>query len=233
MASQFGALTDHFSMATSDLILDDATSDPDALSRADAPDENGDIAASTWFGNTAAALKTVACTYKLKSGTLALATLLCGELETGVVVESINVSTSNTEWPTVEVSGKLGTNAITAPTGFLNTFKMPTLTINGVRQAQVMGFTTDAACRLNGSSISGSVDLAQTEDGLGEPAAHGVSGGVIEGTADFVGITSAPSWTVTLTGATETKAPGEAESQAAYHTGSGAFEAILTRDASA
>jgi len=51
--SQFGALIDHFSMATDDLILVDAKSEDDALSRADAQDENGDIAAATWFGNTA------------------------------------------------------------------------------------------------------------------------------------------------------------------------------------
>jgi len=229
--SQFGALTDHFSMATTDLILIDSKIEDDPLSRADAQDENGDIAAATWFGNTAKELKTVSCTYQLQSGTLDTATLRCGELAVQVFASSVGVSTSNSDWPTVEVSGKLGATTITAPTGFLNTFTLPSFTLTGTKKAQLMGFTTETGCRLTASAFSGSVDLAQTEDGLGEPAAHGVSGGAGEGTADFVGITTAPAWTVTLVGATETKAPGEAEPQAAYHTGSGAYEYILTRDA--
>ena len=225
--SQFGALTDHFSMATADLILIDSKIEDDPLSRADAQDENGDIAAATWFGNTAKALKTASCTYALKSGTVSLSTFVLGEIATGVFVESINPSTSNSDWPKVEVSGKLGTETITNDAG--KTYTLPTLSLSGIKRAQEMGFTTGAGCRLTASSFSGSVDLAQVEDGLGEPAAHGVSGGVGEGSADFVGITTAPTWTVDLADATETKAPGEAEPQAAYHTGSGTYEIILER----
>jgi hypothetical protein len=129
----------------------------------------------------------------------------------------------------VEVSGKLGTKGVTNDAG--KTYTLPSFILKGMKQAQEMGFTTGTGCRLTASAFSGSVDLAQVEDGLGEPAAHGVSGGVGEGSADFVGITAAPAWTVSLVDATETKAPGEAEPQAAYHTGSGTYEFILTRDA--
>lgn len=232
--SNFGALTDHFGLATADLILVDSSSETDALSRADAEDENGDIAASVWFGNTAKDLKSVSCSYLLKSGTLNLNILACGEctVEAAIVgvIESIEAGTENKGWPKIDVSGKLGTKAVTAPTGFKNTFKLPSLTLKGMKQAQPMGFTVEEGCRLTSSTLSASIDLAQAEDGLGEPAAHGISGGVISGSAEFVAITDAPAWVVTLPDATETQAPGVAEGQAASHTGTGTFEAILVRD---
>ncbi len=226
--SDFGALTDHFGYASSDLILVDSSADPNPETRTDATDENGDIAASTWHG--AGGIEDISCTYALKSGTLNLNTLVVGEkTATTQFIESIEVAPTNAQWPQITVSGKKGLVAITAPDGKLNTFALPSITIKGIKAAQEMGFTTGANCKLTGASLSASCTMEQQDDGVGDPAAHGVSGGVMTVSADFVRITAAPSWTVTLADAEETKAPGVEQGQAAYHTGTGTYEYILTR----
>ena len=241
MADGFGAYTDHFSILTItsgagtlanvlEITAESKTADP--MSRADANDENGDIAASTWYGNTAGTLYDASNTFVCKSGSFSLSVLDLGELSTGVVVTGIEVGTSNDGWPQITVTGKLGPGAIVAPTGFLNTFSLPDITITGAKRAQLLDFTIDAGSRLTGSGISATVDLAQTEDGEGEPVAHGISGGILTQTADLVRVTAAPAWTQGATW-TETQTPGVDGGQAAYHTGSGAAEKILTRDASA
>jgi len=244
MANDFGALTDHFGILTivnGAGTLDDvfelvaSSKTPIALSRGDATDENGDIAASTWYGQTTEAdLYEASSTFAMKSGTMEVDVLQLGELVAGSVVTGIEISTGSDGWPQFTFNGTLGAETIVAPTACTNKFTMPDgLTVLGVRRAQLLGFTIDEGCRLTGSSLSASVDLASQADGLGEPVAHGVSGGVMTGTAELVGITAAPAWTVTLADASETQVPGADEGQAAYHTGSGAYEIILTRDASA
>jgi len=74
--SDFGSLTDHFSMATDSLILIGSTNTPVAKSRADDLDENGDIANAQWFGG--GDVEDVTCEYLLKSGTLILTRCLLG-----------------------------------------------------------------------------------------------------------------------------------------------------------
>ena len=233
--ANFGGLNDPFTIATEDLILQEQpTYQVDALDRADATDENGDIAASAYYGNTEGELISVSATYVLKANTLDLSTLKCGELSTGVVVESIEATTGNGgEMPKITVTGKLGTKAITAPSGHLNTFSLPEVTLTAAFRAQEMGFTTGEGCRLTGSTLTASVTLSQEEDGLGEPVAHGLSGGTIEVSADFVAITADPSWTVSAEWLTETQEPGRSEGQAAWHTGTGTAAGTLSRDSAA
>jgi hypothetical protein len=237
----FGALTDHFGILAIvdgagtlgdilELIASPKT--PDPMSRADAPDENGDIAASTWYGNTAGALYEASSTFTVTSGTLDTALLKLGELSTGVVVTGIDGGTDNGGWPTITVKGKLGTEAIVAPTGKLNTWTLPSWSIVGAKRAQLIDFTVDVGTRCTSSGFAASIDLAQTPDGLGEPVAHGVSGGVCTLSANIQSVTAAPAWT--LAGDwTETQAPGADEAGAAYHTGTGTAEQILERDAAA
>jgi len=229
MSNKFGALTDHFSLASDDLVLVDSSEVPVAQDRTDAQDENGDITASAFHGNTAGDLKEVSCTYALKSGSLNLNTLYLGELETGLVATSLEASTSNTEWPQITISGTKGVEDVCNPDSAGTRFQLPNITLQGCKRAQIMGFTVGDNCKLTGSSLSASIELAQQEDGEGEPVAHGVSGGTYEVSADFVGITASPSWTVTLAGLTETQTPGSAEGQAAWHTGSGTAAGTLTR----
>lgn len=235
----FGALTDHFSILSIvdgsgtlgdilELIASPKT--PDPMSRADALDENGDTAASTWYGNTAKALFEASSTFTVKSGTLDTALLKLGELATGVVVTGIDGGTDSGGWPTITVKGKLGTEAIVAPSGKLNTWTLPSWSIVGSKRAQTIDFSVGAGCKCTSSGFSASIELAQTEDGLGEPAAHGVSGGVCTLSANIQAVTAEPAWTLSGNW-TETQAPGADEGQAAYHTGSGAAEQILERDA--
>jgi hypothetical protein len=236
--SNFGALTDHFGLASATLILVNSSSTLIEQSRGDAQDENGDIAASTYFGNTTQAMAEVSCTYALKSGTLNINTIKLGALAASATVlrESIEVATSNSEFPQVTVSGRKNIIAITAPTGKLNTFTLPTYTLTGIKQAQLIGFTIGAGCRLTGSSIGASVEMAQQDNGLGEPIAHGVSGGTGTISAELVRVTAAPAWTLLTTspwdtaGLTQTQAPGLEEGQAAYHTATAAAQFTITRD---
>ena len=231
MGTNFGAETDHFSLASSDLILQESSKVEQAESRGDALDENNDIAAATWYGNTDVVLYDASCTYVLKSSTLNLNTLDLGEISTGVFISTIEAATENAGWPILTVTGVLGASAMVAPTGFLTTFSLPSLTLTAIKQAQELGFTTGAYCKLTASSFAANCEFARVDDGDGEAVAFGVSGAFATGTGTFVRITAAPSWTVTLTGASETAAPGEEEPQAAYHTGTGTYEVIISRDA--
>jgi len=243
MANDFGALTDHFSIltvthnttGTMDDILElvDSSKTPVAMSRGDAIDENQDVAAATWYGNTSGTLYEASSTFALVSGTLPMAELDIGELTAGSIVASYEITTSNGGWPQLTFTGRLGCQTVVAPTGLLNTFSIPAITITAIKQAQLIGFTVDAACRITGSSFSAACDIAQQDDGVGEPAAHGVSGCIATVTAELVRVTGACAWTPTFSGLTETQAPGASEGQAAYHTASVAAELVIARDASA
>ena len=216
--SDFGALTDHWGYASATLKLVDSSKTPVAESEAQALDENGDLAAQTFFGNDGGDIADASCTYALISGTLNLNTLSLGELSTGQVVESIEAATSNGAWPQITVTGKLGTAAFQAPTGKTAKAALPSLTLTGGKFAQVMSFTVGDGCKLTGCSFSVAGEITQQDDGLGEPVAYAMSfNNAPEVTAEFVAVTDAPSWTPTGS-LTEVQAPSLAEPQAAYHT---------------
>ena len=240
MPAQFGAKTDHFGIldiadgvGTLGDVLEiiDSSATPDAQSRADATDENGDIAAATWHGNTDGALQEASSTFVLKGASLDTAKLVAGEIEVGKIITSIEVATSNGDWPKITVSGKIGTKAVVAPPLLKNTWKFPTFTITGAKRAQLLGFTVGEDCKLSDSSISGSVDIAQHEDGVGEPIMHGVSGGMLTMSANLTAIEAAASWTHPASW-TETQKPGTTEGQAAYHTASVTAESVWEREPS-
>lgn len=229
MGTDFGSLTDHFSMASASLILVGSTNTPVAKSRADDLDENGDIANAQWFGG--GGVEDVTCEYLLKSGTLNLNTLSLGELSEGVAVSSISVATSNSDYPKISVTGKIGLETMVAPTGKLNTWKLPSITITANKYAQPMGFTYSTG-RLTGCTLEASCEISEVTDGLGEPAAHGVSGA--SGTISSEWGSEEPTITYTLTepyGVTQ--APAITEPQAAFHTHTAAAEFILPRGESA
>ena len=235
MTVPFGALTDHFGILAivngagtlaDCLTLVGSSKTPIALSRADAQDENGDITASSWFGAPATMFE-ASSTFAVKSDSFSLNLLKCGYIATTKAILSIDVKTENGAWPQITVSGRLG--CIDPAT--LKTYTLPAFTISGKKQAQPIGFTVTAGCKLTGSGFSASVDFAEQADGVGVPCAQDVSGGVLTGSGDFVGVTAVPAWTVTgITGAVETQAPGNDEPQAAYSTGTGTWEMMLSVD---
>lgn len=232
--SAFGGLTDHFGLATSNLVLVDSESTPVAQNRVDAQDENGDIVASAFHGNTSGDLSEVSCTYSVKSGILNTSDLKCGEIVEGgtrIIITSIEVSTSNDGWPQVTVSGTAGAFDVCSVSGKLNTYTLPSVFIAGCKRAQPIGFTVIEG-RLTSSSISASVEIAQQENGVGEPVAHGVSGGTLEVSAELVRIDAAPAWSITTPGIglTETQAPSVSEGQASWHTSTATAAGTLERD---
>lgn len=250
-ATSFGALTDHFGILAfthgegtlGDVLkLVASSKTPRAQNRADALDANEDVAASAYSGNSAGSIYEVSCTYALVSGSLPLTELKLGEISSGILAESIEVSTSNGGWPQITVTGFLGTETITAPSGYLNTFTLPAITVTGIKQAQLLGFTVSAG-RLTASKITFNCTLAEQADGVGEPAAHGVSGGTGEVTAEFVRVDDQPAWALAAVLADSgdgavfmaevTQAPGADEGQAAWHTASGVAAFNLVRTASA
>ena len=249
-ATSFGALTDHFAILA---IVHDAGTLDDimvlvasskvrrAQARADAQDANEDIAASAYSGNSAEEITEVSCTYALKSGTLDISDLVIGELAVQIFAESLELTTANGGWPQITVTGYLGLETITAPTDYTNQFTLPAISVIGMKQAQVLGFTVTTG-RLTGSKIGFNCSMAEQLDGVGEPAAHGVSGGTGEVTADFVRVDSAPAWELAAVLADSgdgavfmaevTQDPQADEGQAAWHTASGAAGFSLARLAS-
>lgn len=239
MANDRGALTDHFGILAiaqggdtlGDFIkLVESTKVPIPNERADAKDEYGDIVASSYYGNSGGTLYDASSTFAIYRGTVQLDMLKLGELSTGVVVESIEVTTSNGDWPMIKVSGKLGMDAVQVPDGKLATATLPAdIDILGAKMAQTMLFSVGAGCRLTASALKATGKISQVDDGLGEPAAYAVEFETAEITADFVRVTAAPSWTVSSP-AVEKQAVGSTEPRAEYHTGSGSAEVALTRD---
>lgn len=238
MANDFGALTDHFGILalTHDggtmadvLELVDSSKVPIAKSRADAQDESGDVAASTYYGNAAGALYTASSTFRLKSGTISLNEFTIGELATGKVVNDVEASTANSQWPEIKFDGILGTPAIQAPTGKEAFATLPDIDIVGAKLAQVMDFTVGAGGRLTGCTFKASATLDQANDGMGEPVAYAISFSPATVSAEFVRVTAQPAWTVSSP-LVETSAPSTVEPEAAYHTSSAEGEIPITRD---
>jgi len=242
--SNWGALTDHFGILAivdgegtlGDILeLKESSKTPVAKSRSVATDENGDIAAATWFGPDGT-LYDASSTFILKTGTLDLSLIKLGETTAGTIRASLSVATDNGEWPTIEVTGKLGAETVTAPASKLNTFSLPEIDVLGIKAAQnfggaaANGFAVAANTKLNSSSLEFSIDIAESTNGLGVPIAHGVSGGVGVLSATIVRITAAPGWTLDTDQWTETAAPGEEEGEAEYHTGTGTAETYIERD---
>jgi hypothetical protein len=227
----FGATVDHLGFAVAnELLLVSSSKTARAKTRADANDENGDPGASTWFGQATPVIYDVECEYELVAGAdLDIASLVIGAKETNPVsgrcASSLRVTTSNGAVPRIAVSGMLGALDVAN----MGTWAPPSITIYGRKQAQVLGFTVTAGCKLTGSSFELSLDEYQTANGVGTPTLHSLSGAVARVTADFVEVTVAPAWTVTLSGLTEVQPPGSDTPGPEYPTGQGVAEIIVAR----
>lgn len=228
----FGARTDHFGLETQDLVLVDSSAVKVAESVERAEDENGDFADEEKHGQNAEGdLAEASCTYALKSGTLNLNTLKIGEKTVGNIITSLEATTSNGAWPQIVVAGQINAETVTAPPGKKNTWTIKdSIELVGAKRAQLMDFTIGVGCRLTGSSYSASVDVASQADGLGIIVAHGVSGGVVQQTAEMVRITAACTWIPGETWLEEQK-PGSEEPQANFEvSGTATASKILARD---
>ena len=177
------------------LTINGVTRTPIAKSVATVSDEYGDLKAKTVYGAAVTMFEATA-EYKLKSGTLDIANLFLGQCATaGTFITAISIKTSNSDWPTISVTGSVGKTLEAAPTGFLNKWALPAITLTGKKLAQTFGgagaggkgFAVTADDTVNGSGLDFSVNLAETTDGEGLPVAFSLSGADGSMSADIAG----------------------------------------------
>jgi hypothetical protein len=228
----FGVITDLVAGdATAVLKTQNFSSVPHAKTGAYAIDEFGDSVAATYYGDQGSAgtlASDISYELVLSAGSFDMADLVLGGKGSGLVMTSVEVTTKNNEWPKISVSGRDAVS--TADLTGMGTWALPTLTINGRKKAQPIGFTVGVGCKLQGCGVTAKVDDANEAGDLGEEAAYDVDNGILTGTADLMEVTAACTWTIDVPfGATETQVPGEDKSNTAYGNATGAFELVLTR----
>jgi hypothetical protein len=232
-ATNFGARTDHWGLATTNLILVESSSVPVARTVERAEDECGDYADIDTHGQNASAdLADISVTYELQSGTLNINTLQLGEINANQIASTVSIVTANGAWPRITVSGQDNTETVVAPSGKLNTWTIPdSITLTGRKCAQPFDFTYVDGMKLTDSSYEAAVEITPAFDGVGTVTAHGVSGGQLTQTAGMTKITVAPDWTV---GATwkDVQDAGQEEPQAGYETATMSAEKNMDRGTS-
>jgi len=214
----FGIGTDHFGLDSATLTLIESSSTPAPVSIEQAQDADGyTVAEDSYEGGPAAELS---CTYRLISGTLNLNTLAIGG--TAPAPTSIEVSTSNSEWPTITVTGYDGVAGE-------DSWTLPNITISGKKQAQVLDFTVGENCRLTSSSLTASGEIHHALDDAGTVGATAITGANCEISAEMVEITGVCAWTPGETWI-ETQAPGSSNGNIAWGTASATASKMLTID---
>ncbi len=179
----FGAVTDHFGYADTNWRLQSASKDPRS-ENATAEDSFGDVACETVF-DTGHNYEAVYEVIKGDTGNNVEwpATLKGGTIVGGIAITSANIETSQTEKPRVTVSGEdIGA---ADSTGFA-TYSWVLPTIKARKQAQAMGFTPAAGARVTSASMSCSVEMAATQDSLGNRVAADVYNGRQEVSGEMV-----------------------------------------------
>jgi len=181
---------------------------PIAKSASLAKDCEGDNVAKTVYG-ASTTMYEASSEFQLVSGSLLLSDLFLGSTATsGITITGIDVNTSNTDWPTITITGQVGKTLEAGPTGYLNKWALPGITVNGTKCAQdfggggsgELGFDAPTDCKTTGSGLNFTVDFSETTDGEGLPVAFKVSGADATMTAEFVAVTDLdayiPAWTL-------------------------------------
>lgn len=226
--ANFGALTDHFGLAATLGTLIDAPKTPRPQTRKDALDENGDIVDTAYHGNTAGTLYDATCTYQLDGygdgpTELDLTDVEIGQIATGKVVTKAAVDTANSDWPKITITGVLGTPALEQD----KKWTLTAGTIYARKQAQEIGIQVTTG-KLTSCGTEASCDLAQADDGDGEPVAFGVSGAIQTATAEAVATSSEAPVLAADDGWEVQQDTGKNEPQADWHTASINVEKLLT-----
>ena len=216
----FGKGTDYFALPTvlsnTNVTFIESSITPMAISIEHAQDEDGNIAGQGDY--EAGPCDAIECQYDLLGGTLNLSTIDLGFIAAtspAVVITSVDVSTSNGGWPRISVSGYTGVT----DTADMPSFALPSITINGKRQAQVLDFSVGANCRLTSSSLSASGEFHHALNEDGEVGAMAMTGATVEISGEAVEIEGVVTWTPGGTW-TETQAPGASNSNISWGTAS-------------
>lgn len=225
----FGKGTDYFDIPTlitnTDLKFIESSTTPMATSVERAMDEDGIIVAEDSY--EAGPAVAIECVYDLLAGTLDLSDLYLGYQAASspkVVAVSVGITTSNGAWPRLTVSGFTGvTNETTMPL-----FYLPSISVSGLRKAQGLDFTVDAACRLTSSSLTASGEFHHALDEDGVVGAMAFTGATADISFEAVEITGVVAWTPGGTW-TETQAPGAGNTNISWGTASGAATKFLAK----
>jgi len=200
----YSGMVDHFDLAGTNLKLHSSSLSPHPKGVEDATDEDGNIVDKGYYiGGPGTPAE---CEYHLVSGTLNLNTLDLG-VDSTSIIESISVTTGNGQWPTITASGVIGVSP--APVG--DSFTLPSITINGKKQAQALGVTIAAGeggdVKITGATLtaSGSIEHVLADaDTVGGTA---FSGATITATATYLVIEAVGAAATTLPNGEVTQAP--------------------------
>ena len=222
----FQAQVDYFGIASASLVVINSSTTPIPVSIEYARDQEGNIAGQgDYEGGPAVAVES---RYRLLNSTLDLSTLSVGYLlndATHMVVTSVAVDTSNSDWPTVKLTGFTGVSDYST----MPVFSLPAITINGQKVAQGFDFTVDAACRLTSSSLTATAEMAHVLDDSGDVGAMACTGATIAISGEAVEISDVVAWTPGGTW-TETQAPGATGGNISWGTSGFAAEKYLSED---
>ena len=209
--SGYGIGTDHFSKAGDDLKLVSSKSSKMPASVATATDDDGNTIAETKFASDGP--NEVECVYDLIDGTKDMADFALGRIgSTDVICNSVAVKTSNGAWPQITLKGVQGTGLYDKFTN-IETWTLPSVTINGKRSAMLIFATLGAGASVTGSTLTydGKLDFHKES---GTVIAAALTGAEMKVTNEAVETTGAISWTAgspfastdLVTSGTDTKA---------------------------
>jgi hypothetical protein len=194
------------------LKIKGSTRTPIAKATAQALDEYGDIAAKSVPYGAATTMFEATSEFEVVSGTLDLSKLFLGVTATsGINITGVSIKTSNGAWPTVSITGNVGKVLEAAPTGKLNKWALPAISVVNRKVAQdfggggsaELGFDAPTGCKTTGSGLDFTVNFSETTDGEGLPVAFSIHGADGSMNADFVAVAEIttpnsflPVWTV-------------------------------------
>lgn len=217
----FGLSQNNCPLQNDGLAMQSLKRTPRAWSVAEALGEYGEIVARTRYGGNDNILECEAV-FVFKSGTCPASVTL----GVGTNIESLQIATSNSEFPKYTVKWREGLPNVS---GLSFTVQLPT--VQPRRCAQNLGMSVASGARLNSSNYTCSVQYAEAIDDTGSLAACAWTGGKAEITAEAVSVTSQPVFTATDGWDVEETGAGIDEGNTSYGTTSAKASRALTADA--
>lgn len=220
----FSNPTDHWGISDTNFELESSEWSPNSQN-AQVQDSNGDNVAETVFDTYAE----VSSVYNIISGTDLVidSKVKVGTINNGNVVTGVELSTSNTAFPQLTVTGQPHCGDTSAQYVYANS-----VTVSGVKTAQGLGaVSTDSVTRLSSASLSVSSEIARVNGDSGACVATDVYGARAEVSAEGVSATGDPAMTAD-TGWTAMPS-GQSDEVTGYGSGSRSVFKNLTGSAPA
>ena len=184
----FGVQNDWFGLSDTNYRTISSGKEPFATN-AQALDSNGDVSCETVFDTGYVYRQTL----RLATGTTVNLDTICkvGDLLTGdtseLIVTNLTVSTSNTERPTLEVTGE----KYYGDSADVNTYSS-SLSITLNKTAQALGMSADTGSALTACRATISSQIAKAQDSAGQTVAMDVYQGRIECQGELTSCASTP-----------------------------------------